>query len=207
MQPPRFNIGVVSHGKPPPKKFENPLEPSPCDALWFPSVARDLTLRGCHTYRPPFRDPHIPDTEIWNAELDRYPIGPDTVLIGYSQGGNHQGHWMNDRPDVVVGGLVWLAFWCNPAGNHEGIPTGPPKPSLLARSITGLDVVNCPAEDTPQADVSLKMLRDVFGNDDRVRYHTVESYGHTDPATGKHVFPGLVSLVLTGEMPSQTYRE
>lgn len=183
---------VLLHGKPPEARYFDPEAPNPSDSFWLPSVARILNLAGIHTVRPEVPRPYNPTTPVWDAEVNKYPVTENTILIGNSAGAGHWADWMSRNEDTLVWGLVMVKPWLNPNKKYE-FCEAPLDPDLAKRCLGGLAVVHNPKTDDEQIEQSLETVKAAFGN--TANYIEVSEYGQIQ--NGRHVFPELVEIVVS----------
>lgn len=181
---------VLLHGKPPESRYFDPEQPNPSDSFWLPAVARGLNLAGIHTVRPEVPRPYDPATPTWDAEVNKYPITENTILIGNSAGSGHWADWMSRNDDTLVWGLVMVKPWLNPNKKYE-FCEAPLDPDLAQRCLGGLSIVHSPETDDEQIRQSMETILETFG--ESASYIEVPEYGHMQ--NDRHVFPELVDIV------------
>lgn len=71
-------------------------------------------MRDVIAYAPDMPFAFKPDYEIWRREVERFVIGPQTMLVGHSTGGGFWVRWLSEHPAVRVGKVVLVAPWLDP---------------------------------------------------------------------------------------------
>jgi len=186
---------ILMPGKPSEEKYFDSRQLNPGDSIWFPAVARSLTLNGYHAVRLEVPNPYAPDTEIWDQELERYPITPETILIGNSAGGGEMADWMSRHTEVRIHELFMVKPWLNPRRKYLNFCNTALDSELPDRCAKGVTIVHSSLTDDDQVKESLGIVHEAFQGNDRVRFVDVSEYGHQE-SDGRHVFPKLVELAL-----------
>lgn len=100
---------VLLPGKPTRERYENPLEPKPHEANWFPWLGRQLEARGVSVAIPAFPKPYFPVYADWQPVFEQNPVGEETVLAGHSAGAEFLLRWLSENRDVAVERAVLVA--------------------------------------------------------------------------------------------------
>jgi predicted alpha/beta hydrolase family esterase len=77
---------ILLHGLPDKKEYYNSNWPSASNSHWFPWLQQ---------------------------ELERFPIGPDTILVGHSAGAGFWVRYLSEHPEIFVDKVILVAPWLN----------------------------------------------------------------------------------------------
>jgi len=100
---------VIVHGKPSRERYENPNEPKPHVANWFPWIGKQLSDRGVEAVVPPMPKPYFPVYGDWRQAFEQYPVTAETALVGHSAGAEFILRWLSGHPDATVDRVVLVA--------------------------------------------------------------------------------------------------
>jgi len=113
---------IIVHGMPGRDTYYNPAFPSASNFAWLPWLQKQFTLHDILAETPEMPRPYIPQYEEWRAVFERYPITPETHLVGHSCGAGFLVRWLSEHPDVKVGHVVFVAPWLGDDGvDSEGM--------------------------------------------------------------------------------------
>lgn len=100
---------IILHGKPDRDEYYSPVMPSMSNAHWLPWLQAQLLKMNVLAVTPEIPFAFDPDWEIWCKEVERFDIGPETMIVGHSCGGGFWLRWLSEHKDVLVGRVVLVA--------------------------------------------------------------------------------------------------
>lgn len=184
---------IIVHGKPTKKEFYDKSTPSESNAHWLPWIQSQLIKRDIHAVTPEMPRPYQPKWDEWVREVERYEIGPETILVGHSCGGGFWVRYLSERPQLTVGKVVLVAPWLDPSGTiKSGFFNFDIDPRIAERT-TGLTIFS---SDNDMGNV-LKSVAEIRQKVEGVHYKEFKGYKHfcyEDMGTDK--FPELLSELL-----------
>lgn len=101
---------LLVHGWASKKEYYDPAYPTGSNSHWFPWLSKQLIIRDIHTVVLEMPNGYYPEYDIWKRELERFDIGPETILVGHSCGGGFLVRWLSET-DKRVGKVVLVAPW------------------------------------------------------------------------------------------------
>lgn len=185
---------IIIHGKPTKEEFYDKSTPSESNAHWLAWLQSQLIKRDIPTVTPEMPRPYQPKWDEWVREMERYDIGPETMLVGHSCGGGFLVRYLSERPKLHVGKVVLVAPWLDPDETIKGDFFDFQIDSKLAGRTDGL-VVYCADNDMGNV---LKSVAEIRQKIDGVQYREFKGYKHfcyEDMGTEK--FPELLSELLS----------
>jgi uncharacterized protein len=105
---------IIVHGTCSRKEYYSDAKQTLSNQNWIPWLQKQLMMRDIQAYAPDMPLAFKPDYELWRREAERYPIGPETMLVGHSTGGGFWVRWLSEHPDVRVGKVILVAPWLDP---------------------------------------------------------------------------------------------
>lgn len=108
---------ILLHGLPSKEEYYDPGRPSASNAHWFSWLQNQLLIHDIKTDTPEVFKPFEMDWETWLKEVERFDIGPETILVGHSMGGGFWVKYLSEHPNVHVNKVILVAPWVNV--NHE----------------------------------------------------------------------------------------
>jgi predicted alpha/beta hydrolase family esterase len=183
-----MKTAILLHGKPSQEEYYSPDVPSLSNSHWFPWLQKQLLIHDIATQTPEIPnswDPHYP---TWSAELERYDITPETILVGHSCGGGFLVRWLSEHPEVRVGKVVLVAPWLDPDREDTTDFFDFTIDPTLADRTSGLTIFN---SDNDYASIhkTVQILRDAIPD---IAYREFHRYGHfTLTAMKTEPFPEL----------------
>jgi len=100
---------ILLHGKPGRKEYYDPTCPSASNYHWFPWLQKQLLVHDIKADTPEVPMAFDPQWELWTKEVERFEIGPDTMLVGHSCGGGFWVRYLSEHKDLKVGKVVLVA--------------------------------------------------------------------------------------------------
>ncbi len=132
--------------------------------------------------------------EVWNREVERFDIGPETILIGHSTGAGFFVKYLSIHKRLMVDKVILVAPWLDPDREHTKnfFDDFDIDPDLVSRT-AGITIFNSD-NDQKSVQKTVKILRDKVKN---IKYREFHNYGHfciEDMKTTE--FPELLNEVL-----------
>lgn len=110
---------ILLHGLPDKEEYYNPDRPSASNSHWFPWLQKELMMKEIKADTPEVFRVYELDWKSWVAEVERFVIGKDTVLVGHSAGGGFWVRYLTEHPEIFVDKLILVAPWMNPHNEYE----------------------------------------------------------------------------------------
>jgi uncharacterized protein len=104
---------ILIHGRP-----DRDEEPPFAEKHWFPWIKRKLEDLGFSVVMQDMPDAKDPNYSKWKEAFEKYPVNPDTTLVGHSCGGGFLVRWLSENK-VKVGKVVLVAPWLDPEGEID----------------------------------------------------------------------------------------
>lgn len=101
---------ILIHGWNTKDEFFDPDKPTASNDHWFPWLTKQLMVRGIKVDAPEMPQYDFTTYESWRREVERFDIGPETILIGHSCGGGFILRYLSEN-DVQVGKVFLVAPW------------------------------------------------------------------------------------------------
>jgi predicted alpha/beta hydrolase family esterase len=184
---------IILHGRPDRAEYYDPAAPSMSNAHWLPWLQGQLLKADIDAATPEVPHSYVLDWERWQVEVERFDIGPQTILVGHSTGAGFLVKYLSVHTEITVGKVVLVAPWIDPFQKHsEGFFNFEIDPGLVKRT-AGLTVFD---SDNDQEDIrrSVEILRAKL---DGLKYREFHDYGHFCLEDMKTVeFPELLAEVL-----------
>jgi predicted alpha/beta hydrolase family esterase len=166
---------IILHGGPGREEYYDPKAPSMSNAHWIPWLQGQLLKLDIAAATPEV--PHSFDRNwpVWNKEVERFEITPETILVGHSTGAGFFIKYLSIHPEMRVGKVVLVAPWLDPDREHTKnfFDDFEIDPSLVKRT-DGVVVFN---SDNDQDSVlkTVKIIRERIHDIDYKEFH---EYGH-----------------------------
>lgn len=165
---------IIVHGTSSRREYYSPDYPSASNSHWLPWLQKQLIMRDIQAVTPEMPYAFKPDYKIWQREVDRFNIGPETMLVGHSCGGGFWIRYLSEHPSLRVGKVVLVAPWLDPNNikktdffNFEY------DPDLVSRT-AGLTIFNS-TDDHEGIQWSVQMLCQLLSD---WNFRSFENYGH-----------------------------
>lgn len=186
---------LLIHGWNTKAEYYDPARPTASNDHWFPWLTKQLVLKDINTVAVEMPNGYYPEYPIWKRELERYDIGPETVLVGHSCGGGFLVRWLSET-DTKVGRVVLVAPWLGHNTGDEPFDKSffdfkiDPK---IAEKTTRL-VVLISDDDSDDVIKSVDTLRDKLIG---AKFRNFSGKGHfTLKSLGTEEFPELLKEIL-----------
>jgi predicted alpha/beta hydrolase family esterase len=188
---------IILHGGPSREEYYDPKLPSESNAHWLPWLQAQLLKNDIAAATPEVPKAFDRNWEVWNREVERFDITPDTILVGHSTGAGFFVKYLSIHPEITVGNIVLVAPWLDPEQKHTRnfFNDFEIDPGLAARAKR----VTVFYSDNDQSDVQMtvQILRDKLPE---LTYRTFHNYGHFCYENMKTTeFPELLEEVLQNQ--------
>jgi len=188
-----MNNAIILHGMPGKDEYYDPSIPSASNLHWLPWLQKQLLINEVNAVTPEIPHAFKPRYDVWKREFERFDIGPNTSLVGWSCGGGFIVRWLSEHKEVVVKNVVLVAPWLDPFREDTTdffefeIDIDLAK---RTRSLTIFDSNN----DSRGVHTSIATIRERVHN---VAYKEFHDYGHFDvKSMGTIEFPELLQAIL-----------
>lgn len=109
---------IILHGGPSKEEYYDLNAPSMSNSHWIPWLQGQLLKHNI-----PAATPEVPNSfdriwAIWNKEVERFDIGPETILVGHSTGAGFIIKYLSIHKDLSVNKVVLVAPWLDPYKEH-----------------------------------------------------------------------------------------
>jgi predicted alpha/beta hydrolase family esterase len=169
-----MNSLILVPGKPTRERYENPKEPKPHKANWFPWIANEAGKVGICASIAVMPRPYYPVYDAWKSVLESLgPIDENTGFVGHSAGAELQARWLSENKDVRVGRVVWVAPYRDKTGKYGDFSRYVLDAKLTER-VGRLTIFNS-TDDDPQIQ---EYAHELVGALPAARLVEFEGYGH-----------------------------
>lgn len=185
---------IILHGGPSKEEYYDPEAPSMSNAHWIPWLQGQLLKHDIPTATPEVPNSYDRNWNAWNKEVERFDIGPETILIGHSTGAGFFIKYLSIHKDLKVNKVILIAPWLDPFKEHTKnfFDDFDIDPYLVSRT-AGITIFN---SDNDQESVQ-KTVEIVRGKVKGLIYREFHNYGHfcyEDLRTDR--FPELLQTVV-----------
>ena len=185
---------VILHGGPSKKEYYDPEAPSMSNSHWIPWLQGQLLKHDIPTATPEVPWSFERDWKVWLGEVERFDIGPETILVGHSTGAGFWVKYLSINKNLKVDKVVLVAPWLDPSRKYTKnfFDDFEIDPDFVKRT-AGTVIFN---SDNDQEDV-LETVRILKEKVKDIGYREFHNYGHfcfKDLKTDK--FPELLGEVL-----------
>ena len=104
---------IVLHGYVGEAEYYNVSHPSASNSHWFTWLQKQLLTNDIKTDTPEVPRPFDMDWQSWVREVERFDIGPETILVGHSMGGGFWVRYLTEHPEIRIDKVVLVAPWLN----------------------------------------------------------------------------------------------
>lgn len=185
---------IILHGGPSEEEYYDPEAPSMSNAHWFPWLQGQLLKHEISAATPEV--PHSFDRNwpVWTKEVERFEIGPETILVGHSTGAGFFVKYLSIHKELNVNKVILVAPWLDPDKEHTKnfFDDFEIDPEVTMRT-AGITIFS---SDNDQASV-LKTVRILREKVKHIQYKEFPGYGHfciEDMKTTE--FPELLNTIL-----------
>lgn len=166
---------IILHGGPDKTEFYDPEAPSMSNAHWIPWLQGQLLKHDIPTATPEVPWSFDRNWEVWNKEVERFEIGPETILVGHSTGAGFFIKYLSIHKDLNVAKVVLVAPWLDPDKEHtknffDDFEIDPDFP----KRTKGVTIFNSD-NDQESVQKTVKIVREKV---EAVKYKEFHNYGH-----------------------------
>ncbi len=104
---------IILHGLPDKDEYYNEAYPSASNSHWLPWLQKHLMIHGIKADTPEVPNVYEPVYESFVAEVERFDINSDTILVGHSMGAGFWVRYLSEHPELSVDKVVLVAPWLN----------------------------------------------------------------------------------------------
>lgn len=189
---------IVLHGRPSKADYYDGERPSPSNSHWLPWLQKQLIIDGIATATPEVPLAFEPHWERWVAEIERFDINPDTILVGHSCGGGFWVRYLSEHQELTVGKVVLVAPWIDVEHeDHNNFFDFKIDVNLVSRT-KGLFIYNS-IEDVDEIQTSVTKLKKVLKG---AIYKEFKGKGHfTHKYMPDDKFPELLAELIGRKIP------
>jgi len=186
---------IILHGGPSKREYYDVDAPSMSNAHWVPWLQAQLLKADIPTATPEVPWSFDRNWNVWQKEVERYDIGPETILIGHSTGAGFFIKYLSINKNLKVGKVVVVAPWLDPDREHtknffDDFEIDPEFPSRTG----GVTIFNSD-NDQDSVQKTVKIVRNTVKNIKYLEFHNYGHFIHEDMKTVK--FPELLKEALT----------
>jgi len=183
---------IIIHGKPRRENYYSAEHPSSSNFAWIPWVQKQLIIRDIKADTPEMPHAYLPDYALWQPELERFDITPETTLVGHSMAGGFLLRWLSEHPEVMPARVILVAPSLDPLRQNEtGFCEFEIDSALTERTQL---IVMTSDNDSDKAEMSMNMIKAALPSADIIMY---PGYGHFIPDhMGKSTFAELIEIIL-----------
>lgn len=109
---------IILHGGPSKEEYYDLGLPCESNAHWLPWLQAQLVKRDVAAATPEVPRSYDRNWEVWQREVERFDIGPETLLVGHSTGAGFWVKYLSINPDLRVNKVVLVAPWTDPEQIH-----------------------------------------------------------------------------------------
>ncbi|MDB5160815.1 MAG: hypothetical protein JWO96_195 [Candidatus Saccharibacteria bacterium] len=181
---------IILHGKAGKEEYYDPDQPNGSNAHWLPWLQKQLISKDIKADTPDAPYSYDPQWDLWVKEIERFEIGPDTILVGHSCGGGFWLKYLSLHEDLKVGKVILVAPWMDPDGDEtRGFFDGFEIDPNLSERTTGLTVFHSD-NDMGNVHKSVAQIREKIKD---LQYKEFHNYGHfTYGSMRTNKFPELL---------------
>lgn len=187
---------IILHGMPSEREYYDAAYPSASNSHWIPWLQKQLLMKDIKAHTPEVSRPFDLNWNDWLKEVERFEIGPETILVGHSCGAGFWLRYLSDNKSLKVGKVVLVAPWLDVGkeyNSHEFFDFE--LDSELALRTRGLVVFNS-NDDEVSVQGTVNMLKERLNN---FTYKEFQNYGHfTFGRMQTDAFPELLEECLKG---------
>jgi predicted alpha/beta hydrolase family esterase len=165
---------IILHGGPSKQEYYDPTTPSESNSHWLPWLQKQLIVKDILAVAPEVPFAFDRNWPVWQKEVERFTIGPDTTLVGHSTGAGFWIKYLSIHPELKVNKVVLVAPWLDPFQEHtKNFFDDFTIDSSLVNRTTGVTVFY---SDDDQADIlkTVEVVREIKG----VKFKEFHGYGH-----------------------------
>ncbi|KKU88223.1 hypothetical protein A3A64_04945 [Candidatus Gottesmanbacteria bacterium RIFCSPLOWO2_01_FULL_48_11] len=109
---------IILHGGPSKEEYYDPEMPSMSNAHWIPWLQGQLLKHDIDTATPEVPHSFDRNWKVWNGEVERFEMGPETILVGHSTGAGFFVKYLSIHKELRVNKVILVAPWLDPDREH-----------------------------------------------------------------------------------------
>ena len=109
-----INNAIILHGGPSKSEYYDINAPSMSNAHWIPWLQAQLLKNEISTSTPEVPHSYDRNWSVWQKEVERFEINPNTLLVGHSTGAGFFVKYLSIKKDIFIEKLVLVAPWIDP---------------------------------------------------------------------------------------------
>lgn len=184
---------ILLHGRPGKAEYYDSTIPSTSNAHWFPWLQKQLLIKDIKADTPEVQFAFDPQWDRWVREVERFEIGPETILVGHSTGSGFWVRYLSEHSDLKVGKVVLVAPYLDiERGSIPDFFDFEIDGDLTERT-KGLMIFHSD-DDGPEMQSTVKLLRKKLKNFEYKEFHELGHFTHKNLPTDK--FPELLEECL-----------
>lgn len=185
---------ILLHGLPGKKEYYDSNSPSASNSRWFPWLQQELMAHEIKADTPEVFQSYELQYTSWFKEVERFPIGHETVLVGHSAGGGFWVRYLSEHPEIFVHKVILVAPWLNLDHTYDSdFYDFELDPSTVKR--TNEFIIFSSDNDGQAMKDSIEYLAEKLPS---VTIRTFHEYGHFTQRTLKdNKFPELLQTILS----------
>ncbi|MGH7882813.1 MAG: alpha/beta hydrolase [Candidatus Dormibacteraceae bacterium] len=185
---------IILHGARSKAEYYDPQMPSASNQHWLPWLQQQLLIHDIPTATVEVPWSFDRNWKIWQREVERFDLGPETILVGHSTGAGFWIKYLSINEDLKVDKVLWVAPWLDPDQEHTKhfFDDFEIDPNLLSRT-KGITIFNSD-NDLDSVQKTVKIVRNRVKG---ITYRKFHNYGHfcfEDMKTRE--FPELIEVLL-----------
>jgi len=166
---------IILHGGPDKEEYYDPKAPSMSNAHWLPWLQAQLLKHDIPAATPEVPRSFDRNWQVWIKEVERFDIGPETILVGHSTGAGFWIKYLSIHKDLKVDKVVLVAPWLDPDQEHtkDFFDDFEIDPDFPART-KGVTIFNSD-NDQDSVQKTVKIVRNKVKD---LTYREFHNYGH-----------------------------
>jgi predicted alpha/beta hydrolase family esterase len=109
---------IILHGGPSKSEYYDPKMPSASNQQWLPWLQQQLLVRDIPTVTPEVPWSFDRNWAVWQREVERFDIGPETILVGHSTGAGFWIKYLSINKRLKTDKVLLVAPWLDPDHKH-----------------------------------------------------------------------------------------
>ena len=185
---------ILLHGLADKKEYYNSNHPSASNSHWLPWLQKELLVNEIKADTPEvFREYEL-RYDSWLEEVERFPIGIDTILVGHSAGGGFWVRYLSEHPAIFVSKVILVAPWLN-LDHEEDSAFYEFEINPTITEHTNEFIIFASDNDSEEIKDSIEYLIEKLPS---IKVETFHNYGHFTQRTLKdNKFPELLRAILS----------
>lgn len=185
---------IILHGGPSKEEYYDLEAPSMSNAHWIPWLQGQLLKHDIPTATPEVPHSYDRNWETWTREVERFDIGPETILIGHSTGAGFFIKYLSIHKELQVNKVILVAPWLDPDQEYtkDFFDDFEIDHDLVNRT-AGITIFNSD-NDQESVQKTVLIVREKIKNIDYKEFHNYGHFCFEDLKTTK--FPELLEVVL-----------